>query len=391
MTFATLDGEPLVSATVLVPQYGAWFADVVLEGAADLSGAVVLKIGDLELSGTIDPTRVGSRGDQTMARVLAGGGGWGKPCASKHYAADNGVRALQVATDAAREAGEELGTFSPVNETLGTAFVRRVGPCFRALEQAAGGRRWWVGYDGKTNVGERESTTPTAYEVLAEDPAAGVVILGVDDPSDVQIGAVLTEGLDEAQTVRELEIQLKTGSLRVRVWTGGGESASSELADAFSTLVRRSLPDALHGVWRYRVVQMNGERVELQIVEKASGLPNVLPVSQFPGIAGAHAELTPGAHVLVQFIGGKVTEPVVTHFEGRGGDGHTPVKLVLGGPSGKAAAGRVGDAVQVTIPIGTVVVVPGGGSSGSPGQLNATEIVVDGEITAGSSIVEVGG
>src|SRR5690606_23653254 len=115
----------------------------------------------------------------------------------------------------------------------------------------------------------------------------------------------------------------------VKAWAGGNESARGRLEDALRSIVRRSTDDRLFGAWRYRVVRMRGDRVELQAVRRDAGLPDVLPVSMWPGLAGAHAELTGGAEVLVQFIEGDRTMPIVTHFAGKDGAGWAPANVTL--------------------------------------------------------------
>jgi hypothetical protein len=111
----------------------------------------------------------------------------------------------------------------------------------------------------------------------------------------------------------------------------------------------------------------------------------------WPGLPGAHATLAPGAEVLVQFIGGDRAQPVVTHFVGRGGPGHSPKKLELGGDTGAEAA-RKGDVVTVVLPplvfVGTGVI---NGVPGTPvtGVLTATLPQVTGTITAGSGKVSI--
>lgn len=68
----------------------------------------------------------------------------------------------------------------------------------------------------------------------------------------------------------------------------------------------------------------------------------------------------------------------------------TPAGSVLIGADATKESARKGDAVQATIPAGTVIVSVSGGS-GAPavGTLNPTDIILDGEITEGSDTVRV--
>lgn len=325
--YASVGGEPATSVTVHVPPVGPWFAEVELEGDPDLSGAVTIALGELELEGTVDARHTGTHGIRRRMRIVGGGGGWSTMLAAKAYHADNGVQARTVVEDAAREAGEELGgTFEPASTRLAADYVRQTGLASRVLEDAIGAAQWWVDYDGRTQVGARSSSTPaeTAYEVLDYAPDERLVTLAVDDLRSIVIGSVLSEGLDEAQTVRELELVVGADAVRVKAWCGGAASSRGRLGDLLWSIVSRATDGRLFGLWRYRVVRMSGDRLELQAVRQGAGLPDILPISMWPGVAGVHAEPALGAEVLVGFIEGDRTMPIVTHFAGKDGVGFVP-------------------------------------------------------------------
>lgn len=386
--FVAANGNPLTRLSVHVSNVGPWHADLEFEGAPELEGQVVIEVGSLKLSGTLHPAANGTFGLQRKGLVIAGAGGWGSEVGARHYHNDAGVKARTIAEDAARAVGETIGTLVPTSERVGVDYVRQAGPASRALEDAIGGAPWWVDYDGVTQVGPRpaRALADTAYEVLAFDPRTRLATLAVDDPSSVQIGSVLSERLDAPLTVREVTIRVTPEELRVLAWCGGTELGHGVLSGLLRTIVQRAGDARLWGKYRYRVVQMASERVNLQSVRKAAGLPDVLPVSMWPGIAGAHAELTPGAEVLVEFLEGDRTLPIVVAFAGKGGPGFVPVSLTLGGESGSGAA-RIGDNVEVLLPpavfSGTVNGTPATGFLTFP--LNKTL----GTITAGSSRVKV--
>lgn len=352
--FATVDGYPLVSARVHVPARGPWFADVEFESAPDVSSRVTLRLGELELVGTIDPTHDGTHAEHRRSRIVAGAGGWGRLLAPKAYHNDAGIRVRTVAQDAAREAGEELADDPLLEERIGIDYVRQAGPASRVLEDALRGAGWWVGYDGVTRVGTRATTTAAAntYEVLEYVPDERVVVLAVDDLRAVGVGSVLTDRLDTPQTVSELEINVSADVVRMRAWTGGGEASRGRIEDAMRAIVRRAVDDRIWGLWRYRVVRMSGDRVELQAVRRDAGLPDVLPVSMWPGLAGAHAELTGGAEVLVQFIEGNRTMPIITHFAGKDGAGWAPANVIL---SASTTLRLGGEGASQGVPLGSAL------------------------------------
>lgn len=395
MTYASVSGERAIRVRLHVPPIGPWWADVDLDATAPtLSGRVTLALGALELVGTIDASHDGTHGLQRRSRVVAGAGGWARLLPAKAYHNDARIRALTIAQDAAREAGETLSaSFAPAFERIGIDYVRQAGPAARVLEDVIGGAAWWVDYDGVTQVGERPTSdaSPDDYEVLEHEPAEHVITLAVDDLTTVGIGSVLSERLDAPQTVRELEIEYSAESFRVKAWTGGEDGGHGRIDRALRSIVARYTDSRLFGSWRYRVIRMASDRVELQAVRRGAGLPDVLPVSMWPGVAGAHAELTPGAEVLVEFIEGDRTMPIITHFAGKDGAGFVPVRLTLGATGSAPNAAREGDTVRVTIPAGTFIVSVAGGSGGpATGALNPDPVEVDGEITSGSSKVGIG-
>lgn len=325
-----IDGNPATRAIVHVPARGVWWADVDLEGDPEIVGRVTLVLGELELSGTVLEQQSGVHGLQRRVRIVGGAGGWATQLTAKAYHSDAGVQVRAVVEDAAREAGEELGTVSPASARLGADYVRQAGPASRVLEDVIGGVPWWVDYEGRTQIGERSTSEADveAYEVLEHDPRARLVTLAVDDLRSIGIGSIVTSRLEEPQTVRELEIVVDD-VVRVKAWCGGDGSPLGRLTRLIESLVARSTDGKIFGCWRYRVSQMSGDRVELQAVRAAAGLPDILPISMWPGLAGVHAELAQGAEVLVEFVEGDRTMPIITGFVGKGGPGHTPQNTTI--------------------------------------------------------------
>jgi hypothetical protein len=91
------------------------------------------------------------------------------------------------------------------------------------------------------------------------------------------------------------------------------------------------------GPRKYRLVRMlpslsapsSLTRCELQIVKKATDLPDQLVIEMWPGLAGALAELAPGALVLLQFIDGDAQQPIITHFATADDPAWKPVNVRL--------------------------------------------------------------
>lgn len=396
--FATLDGRRLTSCTVTVASVGPWYADCALEDDAAIGERVTLVVGGRTLLGAVQPNRSGVFGLQRKCRVVGGAGGWSSDLEPKPYQNDAGVKAKAVADDAAREVGETLDRFEPSAERVGRQYIRERGVASHVLESVIGDALWWVDYEGKTQVGTRDvvDSDPKAYELISYDPLNRIATLALDDPHAVGVGStVRSDRLDgSSHVVRDLDLQVGVDGVRVVACfaDGGQVSARGRLAELVSAIAKRSTDARLLGLFRYRCMATAAEgRLELQAVRRAAGLPDALPISQWPGVPGVAAELAPGAECLVQFIEGDRAQPVVTHYAGPDGVGFVPTSLVIGGDSGMPAA-RQGDAVEVLLPpaffTGTITI--NGQPSPATGVVTFPPIAKAlGVITAGSGKVKV--
>jgi hypothetical protein len=259
------------------------------------------------------------------------------------------------------------------------------------IEAATRGAKWWVGYDGVTNVGERAGTpaAPGTYEVLNFNPRTAEAVLALDEINAVLPGMMISERLDAPLIVRSLEITIEApGSLRAIAWCGTGRAEQG--ADLMREIVNRIVSPQRFGKRRYRVVNMAGDRVDLQIVRKASGWPDLASVAMWAGVAGVHADLTPGAEVLVELVEGDEAQPVIVGFVGRGGQGHVAEHVTIGAADSDDAmpAARQGDTVRVLLPpmvfTGTI------GGSPATGVLSAMTGSTLGTIETGSPKVGIG-
>lgn len=397
--FASISGQRVVAARGHFPGRGVWYLDVDLDQQVSLSGAVTATIGDLTLKGTIAPEFSGAYVLASRFRVVGGAYGWQKPIAALSYHNDLGVKTATVLEDAARAAGETI-TILPgaVPDRLGVDFVREYGPASQVFSQL--GVEWWVGNDGVTVVGARTSSAVSVpFDVIDFDPREHVVTLGTLTPGGIVVGSTITDPrLPAPQLVRSLGLEMTDKGLRLECWTAEALQEENRLLRALKAVVRWATPKADFSVpYRYRVFGMTGNRVNLQAVRKGAGLPDLLSISMRPGIAGAWANLTPGSLVLVTFIEGDPTLPIVTHFEDRDGPGWRPVDLYLdasnkvriGSGSYKPVA-RLGDGVSggTLAVIGSGVTLqytPPGGTPGTP----TTSVTLQGSISQGSGKVEV--
>lgn len=390
MSVVSVNDFPATSVKLHVPHRGAWWARVEFVDAPELEpGTVEIVIDQLLLTGTIVPDMDGTHGAHRRALVFAGAAGWGTELAPLHYRSDTGVRATDVAEDAARTAGETLGTFSPAAERVGPHYVRQGGLARRVLEDVIGDVIWWVDYEGTTHVAaERPEVEATSddYRVLDYDPINRLVTLEIQDPRGVIVGSRLVEGLDAEQVVREItELTATARGLRMQVWTGAGKYGNAD-SQTFA-MHRRYSEGQLWGSWRYRVTRMSGDTIDARPVLSAHGLPELVAVELSPGVPGCDVDLPDGLEVLVEFVEGNRSLPRVVAFAGHDQSIWTPTQLVLDGAAIKLGDGatkgaaREDDSVSVTIPSGTVSV--------DPASLNPSPIKIVGSIASSSSKVTI--
>ena len=385
----TCNGAPLESLRIHVPGTGPWFAELrFTDEAAEIpQGKVVIRVGAAELHGTIPASLDGSFALRRQATAFAGAGGWNKVLPAQSYHNDAGVKASLVAQDVARAAGETLGTFAPPTAKLGSHYLREAGPASATLEHVIGASPWWVGFDGVTQVAQRTATQPSdaLYQVLNAWPDRNYLEIGLDDIRDVGVGATLLERLPTPQIVRSVEYIITPDKFRALCYCFP-TAARSKLGDALAAIAKRSVDAPVYGVYRYRVGQMSGDRVDLQLVRKAAGLPDAMSVPIWPGAAGLRQRLAKGAEVLVQFIDGDRAQPAVTNFVGSGGPGFVPDSITIGGDDGSPAA-RQNDSVDVLLPPcifnGTIGGVP------ASGVLTFPTMRTTGAISTGSGKVKI--
>lgn len=325
----TVAGSAPERAILRVPARGAWSIDIDFVDAPDISGAVEVVCGATTLQGTVVARADGVFALQRRTRIVGGAGGWGAQLAARSYHADNGVSRALVLGDLSADAGEILDlTTVPSGAPLNFDYVRNVGIASRTLEEVAGSA-WYVGFDGITKIGERPSVDASSsiFEVLDYDGRRRVVTLGVDAIDSIVVGSILNDPrLPEPQTVRAMEIEIGQ-RIVARAWCA--PSGAERLELALEQLISRLTDANMWGVWKYRVTGTQGDRLELQPSNSSDGTPAIQPISMWPGVSGAFADVTVGVEVLVAFVGGRRDSPVVIAFGPKGGGSFAPVDLTL--------------------------------------------------------------
>jgi hypothetical protein len=391
--FATLGSQEVIAARVRVPWTGVWVADVDVAGTVVPSGQVTLQIGTTSFVGTVEPSRSGAFLSRTHVLVVGGKNKWSSSVRPRGYHNDAQVRRNQIAVDAARDAGEVLVVDAALDRPLNVDFAREgaPAPASRVLEQLFPDASWWVGTDGITRLGTRSITDVSAnVQALEADERKGTAVLTVDtdDVSKLLPGSSVTDAQrlpGGAFVVHDVELVVEAQKLRAFAWAGVGRD--ERLTAALRALARESdSRRTFQGIYRYRVFSMSSDRVQLQAVRTDLGLPDIMPISMSPGVAGAWSELAGGSIVFVAFAdGGDPAAPIVIGFEPKGGPGFMPMQTTLDAQQ-KVAIGascdvdiaqalarllRDGEKIQIT---GLVAPSSGGPVTCTPG---ATVISLD--------------
>lgn len=320
MSLASLNSVAVTRLLAQVPDWGCWWADVNLAEAETLSGRVTLTLADKTLVGTI--VSGGAANGTAAYRIIGGAGGWGRELAAKPYLNDAGLKMSNVIGDAAAAVGETVES-APATR-MGSHYARTVGPASRVLHLLTP-RAWRVDFDGVTRFGARTYTTYTGDAARSRvDPQGAIVELATEEIGALVPGVVV----DGARPATDVEYSLDSKRLTVRVYSS---PRTSRRLEALRRIFEALFPDLKYrGVFEFRVVTQTGERLNLQPVRAATGLPDLEQVPVRPGMAGQRATVTLGERVLVAFADADPSRPQVVSHEEPGGPGWMPILLELG-------------------------------------------------------------
>lgn len=307
---ATLNGQRVTSVRIEHPYRGAWFADVRVDtgtiGTVGTSGPATLTVGDtVVMVGKIDPRSSGTFGPTASVRVV-GGLGWDKTVQALHFHNDNGVSSTMVYAATASPIGEVIVDAAPV--VLGLDYVRSAGAASRVF----GDRIWWVDVSGVTHTGERLPATLDKLAVLTGwDPVSQRAELACE--SLVIPGTILTDSRIGASVIVRDVVQTfdDHGS---HITATCCLAPVSRLAAALKSAVREFSGAQYLKVYKYRYALTQDGGMALQAVHRNAGLPDLIPVTGWTGVSGMTAGLALSTEVLVSFIEGDPSQPIVVGY-----------------------------------------------------------------------------
>lgn len=334
MAIASVEGTSVARLTMSVPAWGTWWADVDLTEAVELFGVVEVKIADVIASGAV--VSGGVADGRAAYRIVGGRGGWGKEIGEQSYNDDLGVKASKVLTDAANAAGEVIADVPTTR--LARHFARAKGLASSVLHLLAP-QAWYTDFEGVTRFGARPETTYTGNGSRTRiSKAARVVEIATEEIAALVPGVIV----DDSPAATDVEYVLDDKRLTARVYYG---ATTTRRLSALAKIVEALDPNRKYrGVFEFRVVLQIGDRVHLQPVRAATGLPVLMFVPVRPGMPGMKATYTPGARVLVAFVDSDPSRPCVIAHDEVGTPGWMPLFLDFGDTDLRPIA-KVGDPI----------------------------------------------
>ena len=292
MTIATANGVPCLRLETRMPRTGVWFADLVVDQGAKLSGAVEISLagGALNLEGTVAPTRTGLFAESAVLRVLAGAGRMGDAVPKKWY---RSATVRIVVQDLLSAVGEKLSSTADANllsQQL-QGWAHKTMPAAAALSRVCEyiGAVWRSLPDGTIWIGTESWPAAAAPgDMLFEDPRAGRTIYGTEAPT-ILPGTSLGEG----RYISQVEHFVSSDEVK--------NTVTWETAPAVDDLDREARIEKIifdHlaarfewlGLFTAKVVKQNSDNtLELQMDDDS--LPGLTGVPITYGVAGSTTKL----------------------------------------------------------------------------------------------------
>jgi hypothetical protein len=294
----TLNGTiRVLSVKLFVLWRGAWEAECDIDpdqvALAPTSGPAVLVVGTTTLTGTVDPRGSGSFLTTAKARIVGGRGAWDQTVQRQDFYAPGGVTTATVYPAIGASVGEAVVVQTPTLLAPGHYEVS-AGPASRIFA----GVDWWVDFTGVTNVGVRPPLPQDPTLTIVDfDPSQQKVEFSCDNP--LTPGTVLTDPRFNgvSQTVRDVEQTLDKTGAHGFAWCS--VNPASRLTSALQNLILETAGRAFLRAYRYRFVLPQNGGLALQAINPVAGVPDLVPVTAWSGLAGASNTLAPSQEVFI--------------------------------------------------------------------------------------------
>ncbi len=355
----TIAGQAITSGSIRIPEQGDWFGDISTNTSERIPDGtrVDIVVENVTLSGAI--VRGGITGDVGRYQV-AGRPEWDKPIIARRTAAyyrATTVKTREVLTDICRETlganWQSIVELPPI-ENLGNHFQRP--GTFGTVEVLARDLLellelpWYVRADGVTVFATRPSgTVSTEQQILVSkrNDAIGYRVVNCEDLAAFAPGLTF-----EGETIGDVTYAIRPDDVEIHVWT---RTASNAFANLVRAVWRRMFPHVeLQGLFSYTTIGPSiGGRHDLRST-RSRHLPDVRTCDTWT-IAGHTAELQPGTRVVVTFVDGDPTQPLIVGID----PSTLPQSMALDvAPLGEI---ELADALGPVVRYGDTVAIVGGG------------------------------
>jgi len=377
----TLNAQPLLALSLVIPRLGAWTADVAVDSDTDVTGAVTLDLEGRIWRGTV--VRGAVAFGRWSGRIVGGAGGLQRELPPVAFA---GTTHRAVFDETLRAAGEtaaaiEADLSAPLNRWHR---VRQTGDVTIAEIARATGLSWRVLSAGFVWLGVESwvAVTPRDVDVMSREPITGCYELAGDAALDLEPGTTVTlDGTSVrigAVTHRLDGVALRTSVLEEREDVAGGR-----LMAAFEAVVRRITRRLDYsGVYSATVVQQHASgRLDLRPEDPRRPSCADVPYRTLPGLT---VEIPAGSLVSFTYENADPRRPVVVLWE----PSTEATRWAVNGSSkqlartddttanGKLVFGPTGTFVAYVAPGGLDVLTPPGGSIATlTGVLTGSSII----------------
>lgn len=336
MAVLNISGAAVIGGCIVIPQRGAWTADLTVATGDDLPDDVTISTasGSLEMRGYRYRSTVFAQ--TVTVRVVGGSGGLRNVIPAKGYQV---VPAVQVAQDIVADCGETLSAASAsvLGDVL-THWARPKGPAEGALSQLADhlGLVWRVSAGGEVLfVDDSFADMSTDGVALNYDASEGEISLGVADFDGAVQPGTSYDGRRVYCVVHHVGDVLRT----TLHFDGDGDRIRGTLR----RIVESSLPSySLRSFYSGRMVAQAGASVDF--VPDDDTVPGMQRVPLLLGVPGLSIQAAPGARIGMGFYGGDGSKPYAGLF-----DSGTLLSYALTCPSiqlGAASATPVAHAIE---------------------------------------------
>lgn len=295
-----------------MPRVGAWHADLVVDAAQALAGAVTIAAPGITLVGTV--SRGGVYAGVNHVRVVAGADGLRRAAEPKHYTSPT-VRLPLV--DLCKTAGESIAGSSStqvLNATIlnWTTVRAPIGRIVAALLEQAPAASWRMLPDGTLWVGVEtwpaSAIDDEATTLLDESPAGGSMVLGATAPS------LLPGTVHRGVRIDYAEHTITGDKIRTRLWSSD-ESTWDRVKGPLLAMAEPYAAPEYRGLYRARLVSQSADLQKCGVIPDDDRLPQMENIPLAHGVPGLSVRVRPGAHLLVGWMNGSPARPFASLWE----------------------------------------------------------------------------